>query len=232
MKVKKVVGELYQVNLGFVNAYVMNRDELSLIDTGMPGNAKDIVRAIQELGKEVSDLRHIVVTHLHADHTGSLAELARQSGATVYMHAQDAKLVAAGRAAREMNAAPGLLSRLASRMMSRRGLPALEPCKTDVYLEEGDTLGFAGGMEVIHAPGHAAGQIVLRWPEHGGVLVAADAASHFTRLGYPIVVENLGITNRTLRRLCDLEFQAACFGHGRPITQNARASFRRRFANV
>jgi glyoxylase-like metal-dependent hydrolase (beta-lactamase superfamily II) len=41
------------------------------------------------------------------------------------------------------------------------------------------------GIEVVHVPGHRAGQIALRWPRHGGVLLAADTAMNMAPWGLP-----------------------------------------------
>jgi len=46
---------------------------LTLVDTGHPGSAAAIIDAVHKLGREVSDLRQILVPHCHADHTGDLA---------------------------------------------------------------------------------------------------------------------------------------------------------------
>lgn len=64
--------------LGQVNSHLLETaDGLVLIDTGYPGNGETIVAAIHSLGHDPQKLRHIVVTHCHEDHAGSLAELKR-----------------------------------------------------------------------------------------------------------------------------------------------------------
>ena len=231
MKVVPVVNGLYRVNLGMVSAYILDEKELTLIDTGTPGSGEKIIEALSCLGHGPEDLRHIVLTHLHMDHTGSAAQLKRRTGATVHMHRLDASMVAEGRAAREMNPAPGMLSHLVTRLFLSRAPTDVEPCETDSYLEEGEVLDFAGGMEVLHVPGHAEGQVAFRWPRNDGVLIAADAASKILGLGYPIVVEDLAVTTQSLRRLAELEFEHACFGHGKPIVCGASKAFRERFLN-
>lgn len=231
MKVVPVVDRLYRLNLGMVNAYILDEKELTLIDTGTPGSADKIIEALGHLGRAPEDLKRILLTHLHMDHTGSAAELKRLTGATVHMHRLDAEQLAQGRAAREMNPAPGIVSKLVTELVMSRAPSDVEPCETDSYLEEGELLEFAGGMEVLHVPGHAAGQVAFRWPGNDGVLIAADAAANMMGLGYPIVVEDLEVTTRSLERLAGLEFQHACFGHGKPIVCGAAGAFRKRFLN-
>jgi ribonuclease BN (tRNA processing enzyme) len=58
--------------------------ELSLSkDAGVPGSAAKIVRAIESLGRTPADIRHIIVTHCHPDHAGSLAAIKRLTTAPV-----------------------------------------------------------------------------------------------------------------------------------------------------
>ena len=161
MSLTEVVPGLHQVGLGMVNAYLLqDKRELTLIDTGIGGSAPKILARVGELGMRPQDVTRILVTHLHADHTGSLAELKRQTGAQVYMHPADAALVRQGVASRPAKPAPGLIKSIVVPLAMRR--PAhVEPAETDVELADGQDLGIGGGLCAVTAPGHAAGQVVF-----------------------------------------------------------------------
>ncbi|HMB02744.1 MAG TPA: hypothetical protein VKP69_03270, partial [Isosphaeraceae bacterium] len=49
---------------------------------------------------------------------------------------------------------------------------------TEIEHEVGDGEMLANGLRAVHVPGHCAGQLAFLWPQHGGVLIAADAAAH------------------------------------------------------
>ncbi len=68
-------------NVRGCNVYLLAADELVLIDTGLPGNTKAILTYINQIGRDISELSCIIITHSHIDHTGSLHELKRLSGA-------------------------------------------------------------------------------------------------------------------------------------------------------
>src|SRR5262249_7157387 len=115
MPATAIVPGLWGVSLGFVNAFILDADHgLAVIDTGSAGK---ILEAARELGREPSDLRHILVTHCHMDHAGGLAELKRQTGATVMMHPLDAEMVREGEAVRPLKPAPGLINAFVCRFL-------------------------------------------------------------------------------------------------------------------
>lgn len=80
-----------QVNLGFVNAYVLVRGkEAAVVDTGTPGNAEKIADVVRSAGLGWNAVQHVILTHYHPDHIGSIGEvLAAAPKATAYAGAAD-----------------------------------------------------------------------------------------------------------------------------------------------
>jgi glyoxylase-like metal-dependent hydrolase (beta-lactamase superfamily II) len=226
----QVVQGLWQVGLGPVNAFLMGDGELTLIDTGMPSSEKKIVVAIESIGRKITDLKHIIVTHCHADHSGSVAALKRMSGARVYMHPVDAAMVRKGEAARPMSPAPGLLRGLMYRLFIPKKPMPIEACAIDQEITDGTELPIAGGLKAIHIPGQCAGQVALLWPRRR-LLFAADACANSPNFGYALCYEDLEEGKRSLRKLAALDFDAAVFGHGGPIKTGAAQKFRQTFRN-
>src|SRR5439155_19348675 len=69
---------------------VEHRDVLTLVDTGTAGSLGRIMGALRHLGRRPQDVRQIVLTHCHGDHTGTAARLKGATGATVVAGAADA----------------------------------------------------------------------------------------------------------------------------------------------
>jgi glyoxylase-like metal-dependent hydrolase (beta-lactamase superfamily II) len=80
-----------RVNLGFVSAYVLVRGrEAAVVDTGVAGSVDAIVDVLDEAGPGVSGVRHVILTHKHPDHAGSINEvLAATPKATGYVGTAD-----------------------------------------------------------------------------------------------------------------------------------------------
>lgn len=219
---------VYCIPVGIVNVFLIDAGELTLIDTGTANSAGRILAAVRRLGRQPADIRHILLTHLHADHTGSLKALKEATGATAHMHPADAALTRRGEAMRPAQPGPGVLRRLLFKLLSLGIVPArVEAAAIERELQDGQTLPFAGDMQVIHTPGHTQGHVSFLWPQEGGVLFAGDIASNIGRLGPSILYEDYAEGARSLARVGSLSFNTACFSHGPAIVGNAGARFRR-----
>lgn len=75
-----------RANLGFVSAYVLARaGEAAIVDTGVPGSDGTIHEALTAAGLDWKDVGHVILTHRHGDHVGSVdAILAAAHGAIAY----------------------------------------------------------------------------------------------------------------------------------------------------
>jgi glyoxylase-like metal-dependent hydrolase (beta-lactamase superfamily II) len=80
-----------RVDLGFVSAYILYRaGEAALVDTGVAGSADAIEESLIEVGLDWGSVGHVILTHKHPDHVGSIYDvLERASGTAVYAGAPD-----------------------------------------------------------------------------------------------------------------------------------------------
>jgi glyoxylase-like metal-dependent hydrolase (beta-lactamase superfamily II) len=86
----------------------------------------------------------------------------------------------------------------------------------DEEIDDDQELPIAGGVRVLHTPGHTAGHVSL-WVPSKRLLFAGDAASNlFGRIRPPfgMFTEDMVRAKESMRRLAELDFETACFGHG------------------
>jgi glyoxylase-like metal-dependent hydrolase (beta-lactamase superfamily II) len=80
-----------RVDLDFVSAYVLVRgNEAAVVDTGVGGSADAIGQVLDQAGPGWGGVRHVVLTHKHPDHAGSISDvLAEATSATGYIGQAD-----------------------------------------------------------------------------------------------------------------------------------------------
>src|SRR5438105_11475013 len=79
-----------------VNWYAVEDGErLTIIDAGLPKHAETLEADLRSVGREVSDIEAVVLTHAHPDHIGVTGFL-RARGVPVYVHREDAGMLANG----------------------------------------------------------------------------------------------------------------------------------------
>jgi glyoxylase-like metal-dependent hydrolase (beta-lactamase superfamily II) len=203
-----------------VNAFLVEADVLTVIDTGTPGGTDKLLAAIGKAEHDPGDVGRILVTHRHADHAGNVAELARRTGAEVHVAPEEAAYVRDGREQpRPVPATP--LGRVMVPYV-KVALPwRLEPAAVQETLVDGATV---GPFRVVATPGHTAGHVSLLWEERG-VLFTADAAANITGVGRHPAADDPATARESFRKLAGLSFDAACFGHGRTIASGASERF-------
>ncbi len=89
-----------RADLGFVSAYILYRaGEAAVVDTGVPGSEGVIEDALVGVGLDWAAVGHVVITHKHTDHQGSLqAVLAAAPEADWYAGAGDIGEIGAAKA--------------------------------------------------------------------------------------------------------------------------------------
>ena len=206
---------------GHVHAFLIDDGgELTLVDTLFERDGRLVLEAIRGLGRSVTDLKRIAITHGHRSHLGGLAALKRASGAKVFAHEWEADIVGGDRRAQPVTLVPKQSLRLFPFQVGLwLGRPKHDPCPVDETLAEGDAV---GPLQVLHAPGHSPGHLGFYWPERQ-LLIAGDAVATWPELcaGWHAFNLNRKQHAETLRRLASLDARIVGVGHGDPITHDA-----------
>ncbi len=183
-----------QVDLGFVSAYVLVRgNDAAVVDTGTSGSTDQIGATLATLGVTFDDVRHLVLTHRHPDHVGSLrGVLGRAAAAAVYAGAGDIDNIDAPVAVTAVGDGDDVF-----------GLQVIEtPGHTPGSISVLDTgIGLLIAGDALN--GNADGTEVLGPnPEFSSDMATAEAS---------------------VAKLAGFDFEIAAFGHGQPVTSGAGA---------
>jgi metallo-beta-lactamase class B len=139
----QLIGNIYYVGTDGISAYIIKTsDGLILMDTAVPQATGMLKDNIAKLGFKEADIKYILNTHAHYDHTGGFAEIKKDTGAQLIAGERDRPLLEGGYY-------PGEESN------TDYGFPAV---KVDRTVKEGDTVKLGDTTLTAHAtPGHSPG---------------------------------------------------------------------------
>ena len=78
--------EIFRIKLGLNSCYLIRGKDIVMIDGGMPGKLRVFKRKLERLDINPTDIKLIVLTHSHFDHSGSAREIREFTGAEIAVH--------------------------------------------------------------------------------------------------------------------------------------------------
>jgi glyoxylase-like metal-dependent hydrolase (beta-lactamase superfamily II) len=170
----KLAPSLHRIGTDIVAAYLVEENgQLTLIDAGVSGQWSDLQSELQSMGRSVSDIRGLILTHGDTDHVGFAERLRRDHGVKVFVHEADAPR--ARGEVRKPNASGGSMKiGPFLRFMwyaGRKGGLRTTWVKEVQTLADGETLDLPCSPQIVHVPGHTPGSIAVHVPAVDAVFV-------------------------------------------------------------
>ena len=198
----------------WARVYLIEDESLGLIDSGLPFSAGAIIKYIRSIGREPEELKLILVTHSHPDHSSGALAIRKRTGAEILAHPHDTKTHSNNVRSLRYR---GLFGSLGV------PLPLIRRTVIDKSVADGDEIPMFGGVEVIHTPGHTAGSVCY-FLKSKGVLFSGDTIfSDGQRVSRSVPFPGYDAENyrQSLYRLAAMQFETLCGGHGDPLVQGA-----------
>jgi metallo-beta-lactamase class B len=139
----QLIDNIYYVGTDGIAAYIIKTSQgLILLDTALPESTGMIKANIAKLGFKLADIKIILNSHAHFDHTGGLAEIKKDTGAQLVAGERDKPLLEGGYY-------PG---------DEKNADLAFPPVKVDRAVKEGDKVTLGETTLIAHSmPGHSPG---------------------------------------------------------------------------
>jgi glyoxylase-like metal-dependent hydrolase (beta-lactamase superfamily II) len=217
----EIIQNVHLIPNVIANPYLMiDSDGLTLIDAGIPGSEKKILKYIDSLGFAPADLKHILITHADYDHVGGLAALKNVCRARIYASKAEAEAIRVGRSSRQLKPEK-LMLKMMYALANRYAKTT--PVEVDHFLTGGQIFDeVLGGLLVVDTPGHTPGHISFFAP-NAGILFAGDSMVSDDRGLYRSVIDNTWDHTQaveSVRKQVDLGASIVCTGHG-PVVRDA-----------
>jgi len=207
----------------WINSFAIVDDDstVTLVDAGLKGAPKRLTAALSELGKRPADVSRILLTHAHPDHGGGASRMRERTGGHLHVHDDDAQFMRDGRRPPPDPGRP--LAKVFAMLFSKQ--PA---SPVDATFAEGDVIPVAGGLHVLHTPGHTPGHCSFLHPR-SGVLITGDSIFNFRdKITYSFAAfcSNAAQSRDTADRLGEADYEIAAFTHGPELRDGAREAVR------
>ncbi|PSP77134.1 MBL fold hydrolase [Halobacteriales archaeon QS_1_68_20] len=201
---------VWHLDLGAVNAYLLDDDELVLVDAGMPWNADDIREGLATGGYRPADVDRVVLTHFDLDHAGALSKL----GLDAPIHAPDPD---AGYLTGERRPAATTLKGF---VQNGFRLLVSAPDRPVERVSDGEQV---GPLAAYRTPGHTPGHTVYVAEDAGvaflGDLVVEDDGALATAPWFlNLDTDRSRASSRELAERAP-DFEVAAMGHGDPLVE-------------
>jgi len=193
------------------------RDDYLLVDAGDARQAEDFVKALESAGYRPGRGRAVIPTHGHPDHYGGAARLSAWAGGPVWAH--PAAAVEIEDRWGGFAGAASLFARTKPDGWEGFRASAGAEVRVERMLREGDRVELPGGgeLEVLHAPGHDRGELVLFDRARRLVFVGDLVQGGFDAAGNWLgLIHDPESQRRSLARLAGLEAAWLFKGHRRP----------------
>jgi glyoxylase-like metal-dependent hydrolase (beta-lactamase superfamily II) len=154
----------------FPYLFVEDQDNLTLIDPSFLSQLPILENYLLDVGYDIKDVKRIILTHVHMDHSQAANEIKKRSGAKIYSHWIEARYLGPP-TTRETFDKLEKLGVSINALIKEYGSFEVEPISVDEQVSDGDMI---GSLKVIHTPGHTPGHISLYY-EKDKLLLGADS---------------------------------------------------------
>jgi glyoxylase-like metal-dependent hydrolase (beta-lactamase superfamily II) len=215
----KINDTLHEINLGNVKAFlIISEKGLILVDTGLPNSEKKIIAYINSIGKSVSDIKYILLTHSHMDHFGSAYALQKMSNAHIginekgipYIDGSKGLLIPVSNSKSFKNKLFVRVLPLISKLMKPKYI------KADMKLKEGAFPKEMGvDAKIIETPGHTKDSISIYLRDSKTVIVGDLLKGTDKRLESPPFFEDYVSLINSINKIKELKPDLICVSHGK-----------------
>jgi hydroxyacylglutathione hydrolase len=223
------VTTVHQIKLRISNCYLVAGESLVLVDTGSPGEAQKILKAVRRLGYDPGNISLIVHTHGHPDHCGSTRELVNILKIPTAIHSLDRHMAIRGIGDRVTPI------RLMASIIKPFVVVPYPPFEPDILIDHfTDWHSFGINARMHHTPGHTKGSVSIQLDNQEAIIGDVVMGGYLGMIlpGKPdfhYFVEDFSAIQYSIRYLLKWQCEKYHVGHGGPLLH---AAMEKRFSDL
>jgi glyoxylase-like metal-dependent hydrolase (beta-lactamase superfamily II) len=212
---------------GMINCFVVRGDKTCiLVDTGLPGSERTIIKQLRDHNIRQEDVRLIVVTHGHVDHFGSAAKLRQLLNVPILAHEADLAFYTSGKADMDSAKANKPQWKPFLKLIGKQTAEAFSP---DIILQGDvhyDLSSWGAKGHIIHTPGHTPGSISIILDNGESIIMDMMASGillggvmFYNRVKHPPFHDDKVTLRKSFEKLLLEKGERYYLGHGGPVTR-------------
>lgn len=217
-KYDEMNAEIIPFKTGVTSCYLIRGKEIVMVDSGKPNKPEKFMEMLSENNIKPDQIKLLVLTHSHFDHSGSAMMIRELTGARIAIHESEADCVESNRVL--IPKGVGIKGKITKPLIFsfRIPFPKFTP---DILLNEANTpyslaeYGIDG--YIIHTPGHTIGSLSVIL-NSGEALVGCMAHNGFPfrrKPGLPIYAQDINSIRENWKKLIDKGVTMVYPGHGK-----------------
>ncbi|MGT2425175.1 MBL fold metallo-hydrolase [Amnibacterium kyonggiense] len=214
---------LHRIGDDIVAAHLIVADDgITLVDAALPGYHRDLLRELERIGRPVTDIRGIVLTHGDSDHIGFAERLRTELGIPVFVGAADADRAKGAKPPATPPDPKRLLPMLGFLLhAARKGMVRIPPLGEVRPVEGEQVLDLPGAPRIVPMPGHSPGSVAVHVPGVRAVFVGDELTTRNVLTGrvgpQPApFTDDQATSSASLDLLRGLDVDWVIPGHGAP----------------
>lgn len=185
------------------NIYVLGRNQATIIDTGIGNDANNIWPQLKQINILPENVKKIVLTHAHHDHSMGLFRIISEIKPKIYIHQNALRNIHTDMGENIVQIEDGYI------------------IKTEIF-----------SLRVLWTPGHTDGGVCL-FQDEEGILFSGDTVFPDGNFGrYDLSTGSLPKIIQSLKKLLELNVEIMFPGHGHYILHNAKTHIKRSYRNA
>ena len=212
--------DIFSLKLGLNSCYIIRGKNTIMVDGGMPDKLNVFRRELKRLYIHPEEIKLIVLTHSHFDHSGSAKEISEFTGAKVVIHESEKAFLENRKFAmiKGVDTWGKITLPLLRPFFKRISFPEVKP---DIIItdEEYPLNEYGINGSIFHTPGHTQGSlsVLLNTGEAFVGCLAHNGLPFRLNPGFPVYAQDMVLLKQSWRLLISKGAKMIFPGHGNPF---------------